>query len=76
MNLSDQGQLAVFTLRMLAVPMVLHGLYDTLLKKDMNVSALGIAVVTFGWLAIQIEMARSRSRGRGAVGKRGRRLAY
>ena len=37
------------------VPMVLHGLYDTLLKKDHEVIALLVAVVTFGWLAFQIE---------------------
>src|SRR5579871_544532 len=36
------------------VPMVLHGLYDTLLKKDMNAIALGVAVVGFLFLAFQI----------------------
>lgn len=37
------------------VPMVLHGLYDTLLKMDYNGWALGVAVASFGWLAWQIE---------------------
>jgi hypothetical protein len=37
------------------VPMVLHGLYDTLLKKEMDALALVVAVVSFGWLAYQIE---------------------
>jgi hypothetical protein len=37
-----------------AVPMVLHGLYDTLLKKEMNAGALAIAVLSFLYLAFQI----------------------
>ena len=36
------------------VPMVLHGLYDTLLKKEMNALALGVAVLSFLFLAFQI----------------------
>jgi RsiW-degrading membrane proteinase PrsW (M82 family) len=36
------------------VPMVLHGLYDTLLKKEMNALALGVAVLSFAYLAFQI----------------------
>jgi RsiW-degrading membrane proteinase PrsW (M82 family)/DNA-directed RNA polymerase subunit RPC12/RpoP len=36
------------------IPMVLHGLYDTLLKKDMNAIALGAAVLSFLFLAFQI----------------------
>lgn len=32
-------------------PMLLHGLYDTLLKQDMPMAALGIAVVSFAWFA-------------------------
>jgi len=38
--------------------MVLHGLYDTLLKKDMFEIALAVAVISFGWLAWQIESRR------------------
>jgi RsiW-degrading membrane proteinase PrsW (M82 family) len=37
-----------------AVPMVLHGLYDTLLKKELNGAALGVAVVSFLFLAFQL----------------------
>jgi RsiW-degrading membrane proteinase PrsW (M82 family) len=37
------------------VPMVLHGLYDTLLKKDHDGLALVVALASFGWLAWQIE---------------------
>jgi len=36
------------------VPMVLHGLYDTLLKKEMNAWALVVAVLSFMFLAFQI----------------------
>lgn len=36
------------------IPMVLHGLYDTLLKKDMNAGALVVAVLSFLFLAFQI----------------------
>ena len=35
----------------IGVPMVLHGLYDTCLKKDMNGVALIVAVASFGYLA-------------------------
>lgn len=41
---------------LVAVPMVLHGLYDTLLKKEMNALALGIAGLSFVYLAFQISM--------------------
>jgi hypothetical protein len=37
------------------MPMVLHGLYDTLLKKDYSVGALVVAVVSFVYLAGLIE---------------------
>lgn len=36
------------------IPMILHGLYDTLLKKEMNAIALGVAVLSFLFLAFQI----------------------
>ncbi len=38
-------------LTVLAVPMVLHGLFDTCLKRDLPAAALGVAFVSFGWLA-------------------------
>jgi hypothetical protein len=38
-----------------AVPMVLHGFCDTLLKKQMDVSALGIALASFVWMSFKIE---------------------
>jgi RsiW-degrading membrane proteinase PrsW (M82 family) len=42
------------TLVYVAVPMVLHGLYDTLLKKDMAGCALVVALASFGYLAFQV----------------------
>jgi RsiW-degrading membrane proteinase PrsW (M82 family) len=40
---------------LVAAPMVLHGLYDTLLKKEMNVAALVVAIASFAYLAYQVE---------------------
>ncbi len=72
----DRIGFALYVLRVLAVPMALHGLYDTLLKKDMNVWALVIALASFAWLALQIERARGdmpeagRARGRALAATR------
>lgn len=57
-GVEDAAGFGLFMLRVIAVPMVLHGFYDTLLKKDMNGWALLAALLSFGWLAFQIEMAR------------------
>ena len=43
---------------LVSIPMVLHGLYDTLLKKDHEFWALATAVVSFAWFAFQVETAR------------------
>ncbi len=48
----------VRAIAVVAVPMVLHGFYDTLLKKDLNALALAFAVGSFGWLAFQISRLR------------------
>ncbi len=45
-------------LRIVFVPMVLHGLYDTLLKKEINAGALAVAVLSFLYLAYQIGRAQ------------------
>jgi RsiW-degrading membrane proteinase PrsW (M82 family) len=42
----------------LGVPMVLHGLYDTLLKQEMQGLALLTAFASMAWLAWQIEQAK------------------
>ena len=47
---------------LLAVPMVLHGLYDTLLKKDMQGLALATAAASFGWFAWQVERMRAKEK--------------
>ena len=46
--------------KIVGVPMILHGLYDTTLKREMNVEALAIAAISFGWLCWQVESARRR----------------
>jgi RsiW-degrading membrane proteinase PrsW (M82 family) len=35
----------------IAIPMALHGLYDTSLKRDLNWLAVVVAAASFGWLA-------------------------
>ncbi len=54
-----QGDMAWYeylirVLRIVLVPMVLHGLYDTLLKKEMSAWALAVAALSFVFLAFQI----------------------
>jgi RsiW-degrading membrane proteinase PrsW (M82 family) len=44
--------------KLILVAMILHGLYDTMLKKDMNALALLTALASFGWLAWLIERLR------------------
>lgn len=44
----------------IALPMILHGLYDTFLKKDMTVGALVIAAFSFAFLAVLIYKLRDR----------------
>ena len=55
----DWGDMAATLVWVLGVPMVLHGLYDTLLKKDMNAWALAAALASFAWLVLLIEWTRS-----------------
>jgi RsiW-degrading membrane proteinase PrsW (M82 family) len=55
----DGGAYSMAVLRMLLVPMILHGLYDTLLKKDMNAVALLVGLVSFAWFVRQVESARA-----------------
>jgi RsiW-degrading membrane proteinase PrsW (M82 family) len=44
---------------MISIPMVLHGLYDTLLKKEWEFLALLVAAASFGYLAWQISRLRT-----------------
>jgi RsiW-degrading membrane proteinase PrsW (M82 family) len=54
----DWANYSFAILRILSVPMVLHGLYDTLLKKDMNAYALLVGLASFAWFVWQVESAR------------------
>jgi RsiW-degrading membrane proteinase PrsW (M82 family) len=53
------------------VPMVLHGLYDTMLKKEYNVSALGVALASFVYLAAMVEWSWQKEIARFEATRRG-----
>ncbi len=55
-NAESWWQVLGSSVLLVSVPMVLHGLYDTLLKKDHDALALLAALASFGWLAWQIEV--------------------
>src|SRR5262249_7724529 len=48
----------VRTLVVVSVPMLLHGVYDTLLKKEMNLAALFCALASFAWFVWSLQGAR------------------
>ncbi|MFO0815550.1 MAG: PrsW family glutamic-type intramembrane protease [Gemmatales bacterium] len=45
---------------LISIPMVLHGLYDTFLTKQMEGLALAVALLSFGWLVLMVETAREK----------------
>lgn len=55
----DWGDAGNFVLHYLSIAMVLHGLYDTLLKKEHQLWALAIAAASFGWLIWLVWRLRS-----------------
>jgi RsiW-degrading membrane proteinase PrsW (M82 family) len=55
---SDLGEIVMRLLILIGIPMILHGLYNTLSDKNMDGLALAVDLVNFGWLAIMIELAR------------------
>jgi RsiW-degrading membrane proteinase PrsW (M82 family) len=59
---TDSGAYASCFFKVATVPMLLHGLYDTLLKREMSSYALLAALASFAWLAFQVETARARDR--------------
>src|SRR5258706_10857685 len=66
----------LWTTAIIAMPsIVLHGLYDTLLKKDYTTYALVVAVVSFVYLAALIEWSQWKGEGSGGAVK-GRRMAW
>jgi RsiW-degrading membrane proteinase PrsW (M82 family) len=75
-GVEDAAGFGVFMLRMLAIPMVLHGFYDTLLKKDMNIWALVVALLSFAWFAWQVELARGSRPEAGRIRTARRKAAY
>jgi len=42
-------------MQIVAIPMILHGVYDTLLKKDMGGFALVVAALSFVWMTWRLE---------------------
>ena len=56
---SEGSDYLVSVLFVIGIPAILHGLYDTLLKKDMSGLALAVAAASFMWLILMIERARS-----------------
>jgi RsiW-degrading membrane proteinase PrsW (M82 family) len=58
----DWRYLSLTLLKVLAVPMTLHGLYNTALTKELPSLALVAALASFGWLALQIELVMRRER--------------
>ena len=59
----EWSDLAIVVLKVQAVPMVLHGLYDVMLKKEMTGWAIGVAVLSFAWLSALIEWCRREEAG-------------
>jgi RsiW-degrading membrane proteinase PrsW (M82 family) len=59
----EWSDLAIAILKVQAVPMVLHGLYDVMLKKEMTGWAIAVAVLSFVWLAVLIEWCRREEAG-------------
>jgi RsiW-degrading membrane proteinase PrsW (M82 family) len=59
----EWSDLVVAILKVQAVPMVLHGLYDVMLKKEMTGWAIAVAVLSFVWLAALIEWCRREEAG-------------
>jgi len=59
----DYFDWAITFMAIISVPMFLHGLFNTLAKKEMEVAQLFLAAVSFGWLAYLIRSSRKRERG-------------
>jgi len=52
------GDYSARVIFIVGIPALLHGLYDTLLKKEMDAGALVVAVLSFLYLAFQISQLR------------------
>jgi RsiW-degrading membrane proteinase PrsW (M82 family) len=58
-NTSEATDWTLHLLMIISVPAIMHGLYDTLLKKGFDGYALAVALASFAWLAFMLERARS-----------------
>ena len=68
LNCFEMKEWLIVFVKAQAVPMVLHGLYDTLLKRDMPGYALVVGVVSFAWLMVVMEWCLRRRAGTPAGG--------
>jgi RsiW-degrading membrane proteinase PrsW (M82 family) len=53
----DLWQILLAVATWIGIPVVLHGMYDTLLKHDLHGWALLTALLTIGWMALSVERA-------------------
>ncbi|MGB7161285.1 MAG: PrsW family glutamic-type intramembrane protease [Tepidisphaeraceae bacterium] len=58
----DYFDWAITFIAIISVPMFLHGLFNTLAKKEMDVAQLALSAVSFAWLAYLIGSSRNRER--------------
>jgi RsiW-degrading membrane proteinase PrsW (M82 family) len=55
----DKAVLAATILKAVAVPAILHGIYDAVLQYHYDIAVLVVAMISFGYLACQIEATRT-----------------
>jgi RsiW-degrading membrane proteinase PrsW (M82 family) len=58
----EWGEILAVLFNCLGGVIVLHGLYDTFLKREMDIFALLTALGSFGWLAFLIQQLRARTK--------------
>jgi RsiW-degrading membrane proteinase PrsW (M82 family) len=54
---TDFGELIWAIMVWIGMPVLMHGMYDTLLKHELHGWALATAVLTIGWMAFSVERA-------------------
>jgi RsiW-degrading membrane proteinase PrsW (M82 family) len=59
LNSADKAVYLAVILSVIAIPAILHGIYDAVLQYQYNEAALAVALISFGWLAVQIESTRA-----------------
>jgi RsiW-degrading membrane proteinase PrsW (M82 family) len=58
LDADEWGPIILGLLYYLSIAMILHGLYDTLLKHDMDALALLIGIGTYGWMFYLVRKSR------------------